>query len=194
VLTRHNTTPDICVEDSKSAIRWVRVHAKELGVDPQRVVSFGSSAGGHLAAAVALCPKWDGAEGEDRSVSSKPNAMVLFNPAMNLTAKPVKNMAGESIERDLSPNLFVAKGTPPALLVYGTKDDLKPQGDEFAALTRKLGNRCDYYTATDQPHGFFNEQPWNTATAILADQFLTSLGYLKGAPTLTPTGATLDRH
>lgn len=190
VSTRHKTTPDICVEDAKSAIRWVRTHAGELGVDPKRVVSSGGSAGGHLAAAVTFCPAFDAGD-EDLTVSSKPDAMILFNPALNLVARPVLDMAGRRIERDLSPTLFLQSGAPPALLLYGTADSLKPQGDEFCAATRKLGNRCDYYTAEEQPHGFFNAQPWNTATVILADRFLASLGYLKGEPTLPPTDAEL---
>lgn len=193
VLTRHKTTPDCCVEDAKSAIRWVRGHARILGVDPRRIVSAGSSAGGHLAAAVAFCPAFEAAN-EDLSISSKPDAMILFNPALNLTAKPILDLSGKSIERDLSPAFFLRPGAPPALLLYGTADTLKSQGDEFCAATRKLGNRCDYYTAEGQPHGFFNAEPWNTTTTILADRFLASLDYLEGEPTLRPTAVTLIPH
>jgi len=61
----HNTTPDARVEDAKSAIRWVRAHAKELGIESSKVIAAGGSADGHLAAATALVPGFD-AEGEDR--------------------------------------------------------------------------------------------------------------------------------
>ncbi len=47
VKSRNKTTPFECVKDGKSAIRWVREHAAELGIDPDRIVAAGGSAGGH---------------------------------------------------------------------------------------------------------------------------------------------------
>ena len=47
VKSRHGTTPIECIEDAKSAIRYVRVHAKELGIDPNKIIAAGGSAGGH---------------------------------------------------------------------------------------------------------------------------------------------------
>jgi len=55
----HGAPPRQCVEDGKTAIRYVRAHATELGVDPNRIAAGGGSAGGHVAAACALCPKID---------------------------------------------------------------------------------------------------------------------------------------
>src|ERR1051325_11705081 len=69
---RLNIGPPLAVEDAKSAIRYVRSHAKEFGIDPSRIIGSGGSAGGHLAAATALCPGIDAA-GEDSSLSSRPN-------------------------------------------------------------------------------------------------------------------------
>ncbi|MGH9935312.1 MAG: alpha/beta hydrolase, partial [Blastocatellia bacterium] len=83
VRSRHGVTPRECVADAKSAIRWVRAHARELGVDAQRIVAGGGSAGGHLAAAAALVKGFD-ESGEDLKISSAPNALVLFNPALDL--------------------------------------------------------------------------------------------------------------
>ena len=64
VKSRHEVTPDACVEDAKSAIRWVRQHNKELGIDPNKIVGAGGSAGGHLAACTGICQGLDAA-GED---------------------------------------------------------------------------------------------------------------------------------
>ena len=66
VKTRNKTTPFECVKDGKSAIRWVREHAAELGVDPDRIVASGGSAGGHVAACTGVI---EGAEeaGEQRT-------------------------------------------------------------------------------------------------------------------------------
>ena len=50
--TKDKVKPDTCLKDAVSAMRWVRKNADRLGVDPQRIVSSGGSAGGYLAAAV----------------------------------------------------------------------------------------------------------------------------------------------
>ncbi|MDB4796380.1 alpha/beta hydrolase fold domain-containing protein, partial [Akkermansiaceae bacterium] len=51
VKSRNKTTPMECVKDGNSAIRWVRSHAKELGINPDMIAAGGGSAGGHVAAA-----------------------------------------------------------------------------------------------------------------------------------------------
>ncbi len=84
IFTKHHTTPDKSIEDAKSAMRWVRSHAKELGVDPEKIIAGGGSAGGHLATATALLDDFN-AEGDDVSVSCKPCALVLFNPVEDVT-------------------------------------------------------------------------------------------------------------
>ena len=53
VKSRHGVRPNDCVEDAKSAVRWMRQNATKLGVDPDRIVSAGGSAGGHIAACTA---------------------------------------------------------------------------------------------------------------------------------------------
>src|SRR5210317_2600573 len=53
VKTRHGTSPRECVKDGKSALRWIRIHADDLGIDPNKLAAGGGSAGGHVAAATA---------------------------------------------------------------------------------------------------------------------------------------------
>lgn len=74
-----------CVKDAKSAIRFVRKNAARLGVDPNRIVAAGGSAGGHLAAVCGTITGFD-EPNEDTGISSRPNAMLLFNPAVVLAA------------------------------------------------------------------------------------------------------------
>ena len=178
-------TPDICIEDAKSALRWLRSHATELGVDPHRVVASGGSAGGHLAAATALITAFD-EDSNSQSVSCIPDAMVLFNPELDLTGEGFNDTSGKSMERELSPLYSLRPGTPPMTLFYGSADPMLKEGEEAYRQSLKFGDRCDLYIANGQPHAFFNNQPWLTLTVLQADDFLRSLGYVKGSPSLRP--------
>jgi acetyl esterase/lipase len=185
VKSRHNVTPDACVEDAKSAVRWLRQNAAMLGVDPDRVVASGGSAGGHIAACTA-CPGLD-AEGEDTKISSRPNALVLYNPVVRFegVAGMMDRIAGnEKLGKALSPVLHQAKDSPPALLLYGDQDNLLKQGEEYLENAKKVGQRAELFKAEGVGHGFFNRPPWRDRTTIRVDEFLASLDYLKGKPTL----------
>jgi acetyl esterase/lipase len=186
VKSRHEVTPTECVEDAKSAIRWVRQNAAMLGVDPDRIVAAGGSAGGHLAACTALSTGLEAAE-EDPKISSKPNALLLFNPVLrfhgvdNLMQRIGKD---EALGKTLSPTLHLGKDTPPTLLFYGKDDALLKQGEEFMARSKELGHRAEIFLADGVGHGFFNKSPWLEKTIGRADVFLASLGYLTGKPTI----------
>jgi len=66
IKSKHGTTPMACVEDGKSAVRYLRANANQLGIDPDRIVSGGGSAGGHVAACTGVLEGYE-AEAEDRS-------------------------------------------------------------------------------------------------------------------------------
>src|SRR5271157_2695068 len=120
VKSRQGVTPDKCVEDAKSAIRWLRANASKLGIDPDRIVAAGGSAGGHIAACTALSEGLE-AEGEDRAISSRPDALVLFNPVLRFDGIPqLMERIGndETLGKKLSPTLHVSKTTPPTLILF----------------------------------------------------------------------------
>ena len=141
VKSRHGVTPKECVEDAKSAVRWMRQNAAKLGIDPDRIVAAGGSAGGHIAACTALTPGLD-AEGEDAKVSSKPNALVLFNPVLRFSGIPeLMERIGndEALGKAISPTLHLTKDSPPTLIFFGTADRLAPMGDEFMKKIQGTG-------------------------------------------------------
>jgi len=185
VKSRDGVTPDKCVEDARSAVRWMRRNAKQLGIDPQKLIASGGSAGGHLAACMMIAKSVE-AEGDDLSISTIPQAMVLFNPVLNFDHELIiERINGDKeLARKISPALHLARNSPPALILFGTKDRLKVFGDEYWQKTEALGVRADKYLAEGQGHGFFNNSPWRERTIIAADKFLASLGYLKGEPTI----------
>ncbi|MBK8091800.1 MAG: alpha/beta hydrolase [Verrucomicrobiaceae bacterium] len=185
ILNVHGTLPDKAVEDAKSAIRWVRGHSTELGIDPGKIIAAGGSAGGHLAACTALVKAYD-APGDDAAISCRPDAMVLFNPAMNIDTLFKERVTGDTkgftleMAEAITPNRFIAKDTPPAIFFFGTADKLKTGADEYMRKARELGLRAEMWTAAEMPHGFFNREPWTQVTAQQMHVFLASLGYLGG--------------
>jgi acetyl esterase len=181
VQSRQDATPDQCVEDAKSAVRWLRQHSKKFGIDPNRIVGSGGSAGGHVITCAAMTDTLDAA-GEDLKLSSKPNVLVLFNPALDLHALnvTVKTKEGKNVTDLISPSLHIKKGLVPTVMYFGTGDRMLEHAREFLHKAEPLGNRVELYSAEGMPHGFFNRSPWKEITLNQADEFLVSVGYLKG--------------
>lgn len=181
----HGTTPFDAVEDAKSAIRFVRKNAKELSINPNMIASGGGSAGGHLAAA---CGNVEGLEekNENLTISSKPNALVLFNPVYDNSKNGYgyRKMEGRYLE--ISPLHNISKGAPPTIVFFGTKDKTTPVSSslEYEKVMKAVGSRCDLHLFDGAEHSFFNKQPYFNQTLKKTDEFLMSLGYLKGEPTI----------
>ena len=201
VASRQGTKPFHCVRDGKSAVRWIRQNAKRLGVDPNRVAAGGGSAGGHVAASTGTLPKHD-EPGEDMMISSVPNAVVLYNPVLiTAEAKGLKTFGGDRLERlkkrlgvedptTLSPYHNIRKGLPSSLIIHGRGDTTVPflTAEMFVKQSVKAGLRSELDGYDDMPHGFFNLGRYDNkmflATVTRMHEFLKSLGYVKGKPTV----------
>ncbi|MHC4627189.1 MAG: alpha/beta hydrolase [Planctomycetota bacterium] len=187
VKTRHGTSPRECVKDGKTAIRWIRVHSDELGIDPNKLAAGGGSAGGHVAAATATVKGFN-EEGEDQNISCKPNALVLFNPVFDNSPGGYGYDRVKEYWKDFSPMHNIIESTPPTIVFLGTKDKLIPTAtaEQYRKLMADKGRRCDLHFYKNQEHGFFNyrNKKYFTTTVVEADRFLASLGYVKGEPTL----------
>lgn len=184
---RHGTTPAECVIDAKSAVRFLRADAEGMGLDPSRIAVCGGSAGGHVAASTGVIGGFDEPE-EDRSVSSVPDAMVLFNPAVDTIGaeRRISIFGGIEKARSLSPLHHVKPGDPPALVMHGYDDEVVEvsQAIEFQKAMESAGNRCELRLYEGAGHGFFNyfdgRNPFFTKTLKEMDIFLQSLGYCSG--------------
>lgn len=188
---------DQCAEDARSAMRWVKGRAGELGIDKDKVIAAGGSAGGTLALLAAREEGQNG-KGDDLSISPRPCALVLFNPAVG---EHVLTVIGRGGEEQAAVNAQVValntpqKDEPPVILFFGTEDrEFLAVSREFSRKAQAQGSRCELWIADKMPHGFFNRPPWHGATLRQADEFLVSLGYLTGPPKIEadPT-ATLTR-
>jgi acetyl esterase/lipase len=185
VRSRQGTSPFESLMDAKSAIRFLRSHAQELGVDPDKIVASGGSAGGHLAAACAVIEAFN-EEGEDLSVSCIPNALVLFNPVFdNGPGGYGYDRVGEAY-KEFSPLHNLREGMPPAVVFLGTEDDLIPveTARYFETVMEKVGSRCDLFLYEGEGHGFFNYGRYENYkdTREKADNFLISTGFLQQLP------------
>jgi acetyl esterase/lipase len=190
IKNKHQTGPEKSIEDAKSAVRWMRMNAANLGIDPHKVIAGGGSAGGTCAAFAAYNTTFE-PEGEDMSVSSIPDALVLYNPALGFAPDTGQYTAQEKQQANTLGAFIqswkVTKGGPPAILFFGTDDHLAAGGRTFTEKLIAAGTRAEFYTAAGQKHGFFNDRPgtpWHAVVVRQTDLFLRSLGYLKGDPTI----------
>lgn len=179
--------PSECVKDGKAAVRYVRKHAKELGVDPERIAVGGGSAGGHVAAATGTVKGFEH-DGEDLAVSSRPNAMVLFNPVYDNSKDGYGYDRVKDYWKEFSPLHNIDKETPPAIVFFGSKEKLvkRPAMDAFKSKMDKHGTKSVLKVYEGPGHGFFNhgkdDNKWFLLTMTEAHTFLGELGWIVGDP------------
>lgn len=176
-LPAGETKKRVCVTDAKSAIRWFKQNAVELGIDPQRVITGGGSAGGHISALATMNPGLND-PADPKEFDTSVLAYLWFNPAFSADDKKDPEI---DVLRHMNANL------PPAIVFFGDQDDWKKGWDAAHAKWKSLGKKTiELQIATGQPHSFFNKDPWQTLTLIAADRFLVKHGLLSGEPTKTP--------
>ncbi|AMV32418.1 Carboxylesterase NlhH [Pirellula sp. SH-Sr6A] len=174
---RSTSKKRVCVTDAKSAIRWMKQNAEKLGIDPEKLVLGGGSAGGHLCVLATTNPSLDDPN-DPIEISTRVTGYVLFNPAF---------ADEDSVDPEIDGRVHIGAVRAPAVVFYGTDDPWKKGWDEVEAKWRKVeGSPLHVFLAPKQPHGFFNRGAWQIATLREADAFLVSLGILRGEPTLAP--------
>lgn len=194
IKNKHGTSPFDCVEDGKSAIRWVRQHTKELNIDPNKIVASGGSAGGHIAICTAIIEGYENPV-ENLTISSMPNAVIGYNPVFDTTDKGYGSNKVTGNETVISPCHQVKKNMPPMINFHGKSDATVPfeNASRFTQLMTDAGNQCELVAIEDVGHGFFNGDFFREGMGDRyfnlcmydTDDFLTKLGYLKGSPTIT---------
>jgi acetyl esterase/lipase len=157
----------MALDDLRAAVRWIRSRAADYGIDPERIVAFGTSAGGHLASLLGTFPP----KAESGQISSRVQAVVsLYAPSdlvalleeRNLPNDPVMQLAGVRQPkglaqlREASPLAHVTGDDAPMLLIHGTEDRWVPleqsrkMGDELA----RAGVKHRLLIMPDERHGF----------------------------------------
>jgi acetyl esterase/lipase len=148
----------VSFQESLHALDYFRAHAPEFHLDPKRVAVAGSSAGGELAALVAL----------NSGETKPPQAALIFNGVLNLEALGDKsNMVTQylgapctlllSACKDASPQAHVHAGAPPFFVGHGTADETVPfsQAEAFVDAVRAANVQVRFFTAKDGPHTYW---------------------------------------
>jgi len=156
------------VQDVQCAIKWIRAHAREHFIDPNKIAVIGGSAGGHLALMTGYAADDSAFAGECDydSVSSRVQAVVnLYGPA-DLTT-PYAQARREAIDfigmpypeasasyRNASPLFYITRDDPPTLIFHGTLDELVPvsQSDSLKQKLDATGIPAEYHRLKGWPH------------------------------------------
>ena len=188
-LSSHNVPPNVCLMDAKSAIRYVKTNAKELGIDPERLAVGGGSAGGHLAVATTFCEGFNDPN-EKTNDSTRAEALLLFNPVIDNGPEGYGYERVSEFWQAFSPLNNISAPAPPTLFLLGDSDKLIPvaTGNAFKAAIEKAGGRCQLKIFKQAEHGFFNAgRESGNGKAYFEeciqdmDNFLVDLGYLKAS-------------
>jgi len=155
-----------CLQDVKAAIRWMRASAGQLGIDPDRIVIEGNSAGAHLvlmAAGTPGIPEFAG-EGGNAGVSEAVAAVIAFYPPTAFEGRhygdrvhPLWGRPHAAEEaREASPLTYASATYPPTLLIHGNADQTVPSVDStlmYEAL-HKAKAPVELHMYANQPHAF----------------------------------------
>jgi acetyl esterase/lipase len=178
----------VALYESKEAIRWLRAHAALYHVDPQRIAVAGSSAGGELAALVALTngnPSFEG-DGGSKGFSSSVKAAIIYNGVLDLTTVPDNNesilrylgsscSAQKELCREASPQRLIGPNSPPIYIGHGNADQDVPyaQFTAFVAAYKRMNRPITPFTADGGPHTYWAKSTWFQANVD------ATLGFLK---------------
>jgi len=161
------------IEDCKCAIRYLRAHAKDYGIDPERIGVWGSSAGGHLVALLGTSGGVADLEGTGgwADQSSRVQAVCDFYGPSDFTRMGGRHLAPNSPESQLiggpvlenkdkcakaNPITYVTPDDPPFLIVHGEEDPVVPIGQSellYEAL-KKAGVEAAFVRVKGGRHGF----------------------------------------
>jgi acetyl esterase/lipase len=175
-----------CVKDARSAVRWLRAHAGEFAIAPDRIVVSGQSAGGQLAWATALLDQLNETT-DDLDVSPRPNALVVYSSNYNSMEAWIDMIFGPRRAEiwSVSPHHNLKSGLPPALAFNGDADSmvLPYTVNMFAERTRKLGNPFELVTLPGRNHYLGEGHPeyaryFDEEILEQTDGFLRRIGFM----------------
>ena len=153
-----------CVHDVKCAVRWLRAHAKEYNIDPQRIGAYGNSAGAHLVTMLAVSHNVSALEGDGpwREFSSAVQAVA----ASATPTLPKFGRGSDEVKKLVAPMTYVSADVPPMLLFHDESDRTVPviNSDGFVEALKNVGARDITYKRynNNSGHGVFGRNAKET--------------------------------
>lgn len=180
--------------DAKAAVRWVRAHAADYGIDPRRIAIAGGSAGGQIAALTGVTngeARFD-PDGGDGAVSSDVQAIVNIDGLSDFTSEEARKYEDDparqpsaagawfggryaekaALWRDASPLYHVGKNTPPMLFIVSAQRRFSLGRERMVERLREVGVPNRVVPVPDTPHSFWLFDPWLAPTVEAVDAFL----------------------
>ena len=170
-----------CVKDGRSAVRYIRGHAADFGIDPGKVIVCGGSAGGQIAAGTAFFDHVNEVS-DNLDISARPDALVLYYSVLDTSEEGCGHHHQKFGDRwrELSPLHQVRSGAPPTIVFHGTGDTVASfaGAKAFQKAMTDAGNRCDLIVKEGGRHGYliFDKGFYEEAIRQTVS-FLRSLGY-----------------
>ena len=181
-LVRHGSAPQFkvpeAVADVRRAVRFIRLHAGEYGIDAARLGVFGGSAGGHLSLMLGTASDEGKADANDpvERISDRVAAVVAYFPPTDL-----RNIVGPSrrfpalefdpaLAESVSPFLHVTRDDAPTLLVHGDRDTLVKlkQSEQVHEAFQKAGVTSELIVLEGAGHGFKGDDTVRATKALVA--------------------------
>ena len=179
------------MQDAQRAIRYVRAHAEEYGIDPERIGVMGTSAGGHFSACVStITEDWSAIGDEYDNVPFLPNFAILVSPIINEleseTAGKRLDLCGASKDDPTWSKLFtidksVTSANPPTLMIHASDDPAVPVLNSvkmFEALKKAEVEKCSLHIFPFGKHSIaLRHQPGSTALwPEIAEEWMKEIG------------------
>ncbi len=188
VIVRHGSSPKYfvpeAVSDVRRAVRYVRYHAKEWGVDANRLGVHGGSAGGHLSLMLGLASDAGEPAAEElfKRESNRVASVVAYFPPVDLRdwargpipVTPEQRFPALNFEKekaaDISPILFVTPDDPPTLLSHGDADRTVPisHSQRLIQVLKEKSITSDFITLPGAGHGFRDADADKARAALIA--------------------------
>ena len=196
------------IEDCNAALVWLRAHASEYRLNPNRVGVAGHSSGAHLAALMAVTgdgPRFSGGTQGNLRVQAAvcwatpadldvargqwPEHAFVANPGSPSRFFFPNATYRADFARDASPSSYVHPGIPPLLIVHGAKDDLVPLGQTraFAEALKNAGNEVVFRVDPSHGHDVMTALSIREALAFFEEVLMPV-----PAPTENPTSRPRD--
>lgn len=148
------------IQDVRCAVRFLRAHHAQYGIDPDRIALMGESAGGYLACMAALGgSRFD--TGDWMEVSGDVQAVIDYYGKVGYMDREddtckcfVRDIPYERMH-EIEPKSFAAPDSPPFLIFHGEKDPLVPirESEELYEALERQGVEADFYVVNGEKHG-----------------------------------------